>query len=170
MVKQLPKWEWWLAVDTAWNWKFLFPLFHQGINSLPGSSLFWVIEPKLGGSRVGWEEAEGPKIDQLWVSEAFSLSPPTTFHIPPLCDRKVTFSNHSLWNTALFVLGPCGVSNKHLFFNAAIFKMKNRTLKVHFQSHFTDPRPVWGRGNVWVREECDLWTFFSRCVSQRKAS
>lgn len=30
--------------------------------------------------------------DQLWVSEAFSLSPPSTFHVPALCDRKYSAS------------------------------------------------------------------------------
>lgn len=106
--------------------------------------------------------------DQLWVSEAFSLSPPSTFHVPALCDRKYsastlhitvtsneldgswkhphTFSNLSLQNTALFVPGPCGIQNKHPFFNARIFKMKKRTFKLYLQSHFTDWRGVSGRG------------------------
>ena len=116
------------------------------------------------------------------MSEAFSLSPPSTFHVPALCDRKYsastlyitvtsneldgswkhphTFSNLSLQNTALFVPGPCGIQNKHLFFNARIFKMKKRTFKLYLQSHFTDSRRVSGRGKSELEKSvtCGLFS------------
>lgn len=45
------------------------------------------------------------------------------------------FSNLSVQNAALFVSGPCRAHNKHPFFNVVIFKLKNRTLKVHLNNH-----------------------------------